>query len=92
MAFDGRSAREKTLLEVFKLVGRVEEPDSLKSKDFLIISCMVSISSLCLVCTDAMVVAMKEVTALEIECYIAGSIGGGNMLELSFWNWDIASE
>lgn len=80
------------MLDVFRSGGGVEEPNSLRSRDFLIILRMASISSLCLVCTDVMTAAMAEVTALEIKCCITGSIAGGNTSEVSSWNWDIALE
>lgn len=51
-----------------------------------------SICSLCLVCTDAMAVAMAEVTALEIKYFITGSIVGSDTSEISSWNWDTAFE
>lgn len=70
----------------------MEEPDSLKSRDILIISRRTSISSLCLVWADAMAVTTAEVTALEIKCYIVGSIAGSDMSEMGSWNWDTAFE
>lgn len=46
----------------------------LKSKDFSIISCKASISSLCFIWTDAILLAMAKITALTIKLCMAGSI------------------
>lgn len=77
---------EKTLLDAFGLIKEVKKLDSLRSRDILIISYVVSISSLCLVCADAMVVAMAKIIVLEIEYCIIGSIRGSNILEVDSWN------
>lgn len=65
MAFDGRSVR---------LDRRVEESDFLRSRDILIISCNMSIFSLCLAWIDTMAVATAEGDMLDIEGYMAGFI------------------
>lgn len=81
--FDGRSDKKKTLLKAFGLGGEVEEADSLKSKDFLIISRKMSIFSLCFICTEAIIAAIVEETTLEIKCYMARSIVGRVILKVS---------
>lgn len=92
MAFDERFAGKESLLDAFRSEGRIEEPDFLMSKVFLIISRRASIFSSCLVCANAMAAAMAEVTALEIMCYIAESNKGQDMLEVSSWNKNIVSK
>lgn len=59
----------------------MEETDSLKSRDFLIISRKTSIFSLCFICTQAIAAAMVEETTLEIKCYMTRSIVGGVILK-----------
>lgn len=83
MDFDKRSASRESLLDVFGSEGKVEEPDSLKSRAYSIILHRASISSSYLICVDAIAAAMVKVTALEIECCIARSIAREDMLELS---------
>lgn len=92
MAFDRRSASKETLLDAFRLEEGVEEPDSLKSKVFSIISCKASISFFCLVYADAMAAMTAEVTTQEIKCCIVGSIAGGDMPKMSSWNCDTGFE
>lgn len=92
MAFDGRFAGRKTLLDVFGLGRRVEKPDFLRCRAFLIISYKASIFSLCLVYADDMAAAMVEVITLEIKYCIAGSITGRDMPEVSYWNCDTVFE
>lgn len=70
-------------MEIFWLKERVEDANSLRRRDFLIISCREGISSLCFVQTDAMTVVMAEVTILEIKYYMAKSIVDDNMKEMS---------
>ena len=92
MAFIRRSTGGESLLDAFRSGEGVEEPDSLKSRAFLIILRKASISSLCLVCADVIAAAMAEVTILKIEYCIAGSIAGEDMAEVSSWNSNTASE
>lgn len=92
MDFNGRSVGGESLLDVFGSREGVEKPDFLRSRAFSIILRGASISSLCLVCANAMAAAMAEVIVLEIECFIARSIAGGDIPEVSSWNSDIASE
>lgn len=64
------------MLDAFGLKKGMKEPDSLKSRTFLIISRRASMFSLCLASAKAMAAATAEVTVLKIECYIVGSITG----------------
>lgn len=66
MAFDGKSAGRKNLLDAFGLGRGVRKPDSLISRDFLIILRKTSIFSLYFICADAMTAATAEITALKI--------------------------
>lgn len=70
------------MLDIFGSKKGVEEPDSLRNRDFSIISYKASISSLCLAYAKAMTVAIAEITALEIEFYIMGSIVGEAVISL----------
>lgn len=92
MTYDGSSARRKTLLDTFKLGQGMVESDPLKNRDFSIILYKASISSLCLIRIVAMVVIMVKIIVLEIECYIAGFIVGGNMPDVRSGNYNTASK
>lgn len=92
ITFNGRSADGAILLDAFGSERRVEEPDFLKSRDFLIISHSVNISSLGLVYVPVMAAMTMEIIVLEITCYIARSIMGKNIPEVRFWNFNTASK
>lgn len=70
-------------METFWLKERVEDANSLRKRDFLIISCKEDISSLCFVQMDTITVVMAEVTILKIKYYMAKSIMDDNMKEMS---------
>ena len=52
----------------------MEETESLRSKDFLIISRRASISSSYFICIASMAAATADVTALAIDCLTVGSM------------------
>lgn len=66
----GKESAPKCVLGIVSwLGGGVVEDDSLKSREFLIISRKKSISPLCLACIAATAVAIVDVTAFVIDCW-----------------------
>lgn len=64
----------KALLGAFGLEKEVEEEESLRNNDFLIIFCKASIISSCFAYIASITTMTADVTALVIKCSTAGFI------------------